>query len=143
MSTTPSATVAHGPIEVDWVRGSEFDAHRPGAPKIRIDGDAKSGPSPFDVLLAAAATCAATDNVAILAKQRTPVKTLHITVEAQRVAATPRRLAAARMHFAIAAPGTTEAKAARAVELAVTKYCSVRSSLIADAPVTWTVALES
>jgi putative redox protein len=135
--------VAHGPIEVDWVRGSEFDAHRPGAPKIRIDGDAKSGPSPFDVLLAAAATCAATDIVAILAKQRTPVKTLHITVEAQRVAATPRRLAAARMHFAIAAPGTTEAKAARAVELAVTKYCSVRSSLIADAPVTWTVALES
>ena len=143
MSTTPSATVAHGPIEVDWVRGSEFDAHRPGAPKIRIDGDAKSGPSPFDVLLAAAATCAATDIVAILAKQRTPVKTLHITVEAQRVAATPRRLAAARMHFAIAAPGTTEAKAARAVELAVTKYCSVRSSLIAEAPVTWTIALES
>jgi len=143
MSTTPSATVAHGPIEVDWVRGSEFDAHRPGAPKIRIDGDAKSGPSPFDVLLAAAATCAATDIVAILAKQRTPVKTLHITVEAQRVAATPRRLAAARMHFAIAAPGTTEAKAARAVELAVAKYCSVRSSLIADAPVTWTIALES
>jgi uncharacterized OsmC-like protein len=29
------------------------------------------------------------------------------------------------------------------VELAVTKYCSVRSSLIPDAPVTWTIALES
>ena len=140
---TQSATGAHGPIEVDWVRGSEFDAYRPGGPKIRIDGDARSGPSPFDALLAAVATCAATDIVAILGKQRTPVKSLHITVEAERVISTPRRLAAARMHFAIAAPGTTEAKAARAVELAVTKYCSVRSSLIADAPVTWTVALES
>ena len=143
MSTTPSATVAHGPIEVDWVRGGEFDAHRPGGPKIRIDGDAKSGPSPFDILLAAVATCAATDIVAILAKQRTPVKALHVTVQAQRVSATPRRLAAAKMHFAIAAPGTSAAKAARVVELAVTKYCSVRSSLIVDAPVTWTVALES
>ena len=143
MSTTPSATVAHGPIEVDWVRGGEFDAHRPGGPKIRIDGDARSGPSPFDALLAAVATCAATDIVTILEKQRTPHKALRITVEAERVAATPRRLAAARMHFAIAAPGATEAKAARAVELAVTKYCSVRSSLIADAPVTWTIALES
>ena len=143
MSTTSSATIVHGPIEVDWVRGGELDARRPGAPKIRIDGNARSGPSPFDVLLAAVATCAAVDVVAILEKQRTPVKTLHITVEAQRVAATPRRLAAARMHFAIAAPGTTEAKAARAVELAVTKYCSVRSSLIAEAPVTWTIALES
>jgi len=135
--------VAHGPIEVDWVRGGEFDAHRPGGPKIRIDGDAKSGPSPFDILLAAVATCAATDIVAILAKQRTPAKSLHVTVQAQRVSATPRRLAAAKMHFAIAAPGTSAEKAARVVELAVTKYCSVRSSLIADAPVTWTVALES
>jgi putative redox protein len=143
MSTTPSATVAHGPIEVDWVGGSEFDAHRPHAPKIRIDADASSGPSPFDVLLAAMATCAASDLVAILAKQRTPVKALHITVEAQRVGTTPRRLAAARLHFAITAPGTTAVKAARAVQLSVTKYCSVRSSLIADAPVTWTIALES
>lgn len=143
MSTTPAATVAHGPVEVDWVRGSEFDAHRPGGPKIRIDGDAKNGPSPFDVLLAAAATCAATDIVAILGKQRTPVQALHITVQAERVSTTPRRLASASMHFTIAAPGTTAAKAARAVELAVTKYCSVRSSLIADAPVTWTIALET
>jgi uncharacterized OsmC-like protein len=47
------------------------------------------------------------------------------------------------MHFTITAPGTTASKAARAVALAVTKYCSVRSSLIADAPVTWTIALES
>jgi putative redox protein len=143
MSATPAATVAHGPIEVDWVRDGEFDAHRPGAASIRIDGDAKSGPSPFDVLLAAIATCAATDLVAILHKQRTPVKALHITVLAERVASTPRRLAAAKLHFAITAPGATAAKAARAVELSVTKYCSVRSSLIADAPVTWTIALES
>jgi len=143
MSTAPAATVAHGPIEVDWVRGSEFDAHRPGAPGIRIDGDARSAPSPFDVLLAAIATCAATDLVAILHKQRTPVTALRITVSAQRVASTPRRLAAATLHFAITAPGATAAKAGRAVELSVTKYCSVRSSLIAAAPVTWTIALES
>ena len=143
MSTTPAAMVAHGPIEVEWVGGSEFDAYRRGAPKIRIDGEARSAPSPFDVLLAALATCAASDLVAILEKQRTPARALHITVEARRVDVTPRRLASANLHFAITAPGATEAKAARAVELSVTKYCSVRSSLSADAPVTWTMALES
>jgi putative redox protein len=143
MPGTPSTTVAHGPIEVDWVGDSEFDAQRPDAAKIRIDGNARTAPSPFDVLLAAMATCAATDLVAILAKQRTPVTALHISVEARRVDATPRRLASAALHFRITAPGTTAAKAARAVELSVTKYCSVRSSLIADAPVTWTIALES
>jgi putative redox protein len=144
MSTTPSGTtVVHGPIEVDWVAGSEFKAHRPGGPAIRVDGNAQSAPSPFDLLLGAIATCAATDLVAILEKQRTPVKALHIRVEAQRVQATPRRLASAILHFTITAPGATAAKVARAVELSVVKYCSVRSSLIADAPVTWTITLES
>jgi putative redox protein len=143
MSTTPEATAAHGPIEVEWVGGSEFEAERPGAAKMRIDGNAMSAPSPFDALLAALATCAATDVVAILQKQRTPVERLHVRVEAQRVQATPRRLAAAVLHFTIRAPGTTAAKAARAVELSIAKYCSVRSSLIAEAVVTWTVALDS
>jgi putative redox protein len=135
--------LAHQTIEVDWISGSAFDAHRPGGPAIRIDGDAKSAPSPFDVLLAGLATCSAIDVVSILHKQRTPVTALHIAVEAHRVEATPRRLASAVLHFRITAPGTTDAKVSRAVELSVTKYCSVRSSLIADAPVTWTIELNA
>ncbi len=132
----------HAQIEVDWIGASEFEAYRAGGPRIRVDGDAKSAPSPFDALLAAIATCAATDVVSILAKQRTPVTALHVAVAAQRVAATPRRLSAALLHFAISAPGTTSAKAERAVELSVTKYCSVRSSLLAEVSVTWTVELK-
>jgi putative redox protein len=131
----------HPPIQVDWVGASEFEAHRAGGPAIRIDGDSKSAPSPFDTLLAAIASCAATDVVAILAKQRTPVKALRVTVEAQRVNATPRRLASAILHFSLTAPGATQAKSERAVELAVTKYCSVRSSLLAEIAVSWTVRL--
>jgi putative redox protein len=143
MSEAHGTTIASAPIEVDWVGGSEFEAHRPGGPTIRIDGDAKTAPSPFDTLLAAMASCAATDVVTILAKQRTPVKALRVRVEAQRVASTPRRLLSAVLHFAIDAPGTTGAKAERAVELAVTKYCSVRSSLIEDASVRWTIDLRT
>lgn len=142
MSDTHSKLVAHPEIQVDWVGGSEFEAQRAGGPKIRIDGDSRSAPSPFDTLLAALATCAATDVVSILAKQRTPVRSLRIAVETRRVDATPRRLAAAILHFSIAAPGTTPPKVERAVELAVTRYCSVRSSLLAEIPVTWTVALQ-
>jgi len=134
--------VPHPRIEVDWIGASEFEAHRAGGPKVRIDGDSKSAPSPFDTLLAAIATCAATDVVSILAKQRTPVERLQVAVEAQRVDATPRRLASAVLHISLAAPGTTRAKAERAVELAVSKYCSVRSSLLAEIPVTWTVELK-
>jgi putative redox protein len=142
MTEPPVQTLAHPTIEVDWVGGSEFEAHRAGGAKIHIDADANSGPSPFDVLLASVATCAATDVVSILQKQRTPVTALHVRVEAHRVDTIPRRLAAAILHFVIAAPGATSSKVARAVELSVTKYCSVRSSLIAEAPVTWTIELK-
>jgi len=135
MSNPPSGTSAHVPIDVHWVGGLAFEAGRPDGPRIRIDGDAQSAPSPFDALLAAIAT--------ILQKQRTPVRALDVRVEANRVESTPRRLASAVLHFGITAPGTTIEKAMRAVELSVTKYCSVRSSLIADASVSWSVELKT
>lgn len=131
------------PIDVQWVGGLAFEAGRPDGPSIRIDGDAHSAPSPFDALLAAIATCASADVVTILEKQRTPVRALSVRVESNRVDSTPRRLASAVLHFGIAAPGTTIEKATRAVELSVTKYCSVRSSLIADASVSWSVELKT
>ena len=141
MSNSPSGTLAHAPIDVQWTGGLNFEAGRPNGPRMRIDGDAQSAPSPFDALLAAIATCASVDVVTILQKQRTPVRALNVRVEASRVESTPRRLAAAILHFDISAPGTTIEKATRAVELSITKYCSVRSSLVADASVSWTVEL--
>lgn len=141
MNSPQYETVPHAPTDVQWVGGRNFEAGRAGGPKVRIDGDAQSGPSPFDMLLAAIATCASVDVVVILEKQRTPVKALNVRVESNRVDATPRRLSSAILHFTITAPGSTVEKATRAIELAVTKYCSVRSSLIADASVSWTVEL--
>jgi len=141
MRNPPPGTIAHPPIDVQWSGGLNFEAGRPDGPKTRIDGDGQAAPSPFDALLAAIATCASVDVVTILEKQRTPVQALNVRVDANRVDSIPRRLASAVLHFSIAAPGTTIEKATRAVELSVSKYCSVRSSLIADAPVTWTVEL--
>ncbi len=137
MTATPHAS----PIQVEWAGGSRFDAGRPDGPKVRIDADAQTGPGPFDMLLAAIAACAATDVVEIMRKQRTPLAALKVRVEATRVSEIPRRLAAAVLHFTLRGTGITHEKAARAVELSVTKYCSVRSSLIADAPVTWAIEI--
>ena len=138
-TTTPSQP----PIEVQWRGGLAFEAGRSAGPTVRIDGDAQTAPSPFDLLLAAIATCASVDVVTILEKQRTPVRALAVRIDAERVDSTPRRLSAAILHFRITAPGVTIAKAARAVELSVTKYCSVRSSLRDDASITWTVDVDA
>jgi len=140
---TGSAPTLHAPVQVEWAGELQFDAGRPEGPKVRLDSDARTGPGPFDMLLAAVAACAATDVVEIMKKQRTPLEALSVRVEAYRVVSTPRRLASAILHFTLQGPGITAQKAARAVELSVTKYCSVRSSLIADAPVTWTIELKT
>ena len=137
MTSTPHAS----PVQIEWLGGTQFDAGRPGGPQVRIDADAKTGPGPFDMLLGAIAACAATDVVAIMQKQRAPLSALKVRVEALRVNETPRRLASAVLHFSLTGEGVTPDKAQRAVELSVTKYCSVRSSLIADAPVTWTIEI--
>jgi putative redox protein len=144
MTTEPgSQPTAHAPVEIEWVGDLRFDAGRLEGTKVRIDSDAQTGPGPFDMLLASVAACAATDVVEIMRKQRTPLQALGVRVEAYRVTETPRRLASAVLHFTLTGAGITPEKAARAVELSVTKYCSVRSSLIADAPVTWTIELKS
>ena len=140
-ATEPGPTPHASPIQVEWVGRLQFDAGRPDGPKVRIDADAQTGPGPFDMLLASIAACAATDVVGIMAKQRTPLRAMSVRVEAQRVSEIPRRLASAVLHFSLTGTGVTPEKAARAVELSVTKYCSVRSSLLADAPVTWTIEI--
>jgi putative redox protein len=138
-----SPLIPHVPIQVDWAGGLQFDAGRLDGPKVRIDGDTRTGPNPIDTLLAALAACAATDVVQIMEKQRTPLKSLSVRVEAQRVSSIPKRLAAAVLHFTLQGAGITPEKAERAVELSVTKYCSVGASLRADAPVTWTIELKT
>lgn len=142
MNHATAAASPHAPIDVQWVGGLTFEAGRPQGPKVRIDGDGQSAPSPFDMLLAAIAACSSVDVVTILNKQRTPVQSLSVRVEARRVDTVPRHLAGANLHFDITARGSTIEKAKRAVELSVTKYCSVRSSLDAQAPISWTVELK-
>jgi len=140
---TGSAPTPHAPVQIEWAGGLQFDAGRPEGPTVRLDSDAQTGPGPFDMLLASVAACAATDVVEIMKKQRTPLEALSVRVEAFRVVSTPRRLASAILHFTLQGAGITAQQAARVVELSVTKYCSVRSSLIADAPVTWTIEVKT
>lgn len=128
-------------IRVDWAGEGRFDAGRPGGPTIRLDSSAETGPNPVDGLLAALASCVSVDVVDILAKRRTPASALSVRVVGQRVSTIPRRLEHATLHFRIDGDGIERVHAERAIDLAVTKYCSVRDSLRPDVPVDWTLTL--
>ncbi|MCE9601388.1 MAG: OsmC family protein [Gemmatimonadetes bacterium] len=129
-------------VVVRWDGEHRFDGSRLGSQQsIRIDADATTGPGPVDTLLCALAACTGTDVVDILEKRRTPVQGLTIEVKGDRAAAVPARLERIHIIYKLRGVGIERVHAERAIELAVTKYCSVRDSLDAAMPVEWTLEL--
>ncbi len=130
-------------IHLTWAGDLRFDAGRPGGVTHRIDVSGETGPGPVDTLLNALAACTSVDVLEILAKRRTPVESLEIDVVGDRRAdAIPGRLVHVTLRYRIRGAGIEQVHAERAVELAVTKYCSVRDSLAADIGVEWEVEVE-
>ena len=123
--------------------GDEEFGGPPGGPTLGVDGNARVAQSPVDVLLTALATCSSIDVVSILAKRRTPVQSLEIDVVGERANdRVPRKLIRIVLTFRITGPGIERVHAERAIELAVTKYCSVRDSLDPKIPVEWKLDLK-
>jgi putative redox protein len=143
VAAAPAGASTHKPnrVIVTWRGDRRFDTGRPGGPVARIDGDGETGQSPVDALLSALATCAAVDVVDILKKRRTPPTSLEVEVIGTRVDTTPRRLKHVLLRFHIAGEGIERDQALRAIELSVTKYCSVRDSLDPELPVEWELVL--
>jgi putative redox protein len=129
-------------VQVTWDGEHRFDGRRAsGGPSIRMDASGETGPGPVDTLLCALAGCTAVDVVDILAKRRTPVSALTVDVEGERFAGMPARVTKMHLAYRIVGADVERVHAERAIELAVTKYCSVRDSLDPNMPVTWSLEL--
>lgn len=138
----PVAVKPPNKVQVTWAGDHRFDAMRAsGGPSIRIDASGQTGPGPVDALLIALASCTSIDVVDILAKRRTPVSALSVDVAGERFAGVPARLTKLHLTYRIIGADVDRAQAERAIELSVTKYCSVRDSLDPNMPVEWTLEL--
>jgi putative redox protein len=141
MTQTSVPTKGPSRIRATWAGEHRFDAGRPGGPTARIDASGKEGQSPVDALLTALATCTSVDVVDILAKRRTPAEYLSVDVTAERAAAIPARIVRLRLAYTIDGPDIDRQSAERAIDLALTKYCSVRASLDPTIPIGFTLTL--
>ena len=130
-------------VVATWAGAQRFDVGLVGDQTIRIDGNRESGPSPVDALLGALASCVGIDVTDILGKRRTPVEVMTVRVDGERANATPARVTRVLLEFEIRGAGIERAHAERAIDLAVTKYCSVRDTLDPAMPIEWTLTLES
>lgn len=125
-----------------WTGGLIFEGGTLEGPTVRIDGDGVAGPSPVISLLLAAASCTGSDVVSILEKSRAGLKSCRIEVTGTRREDHPRRLTALHLVFRLGGSAVDEAKARRAIDLSLEKYCSVIHSLAADIVLTHELVLD-
>lgn len=119
-----------------WSGGLVFKGGEPDGPQTVVDGDNAAAPGPMVTLLLAAASCTGSDVVSILEKMRVTVREVRIDVSGERREAEPRRYTSIRLDYHLRGDGLDEARAARAIELSVQKYCSVLHSLAPDISIT-------
>ncbi|HUR94689.1 MAG TPA: OsmC family protein [Gemmatimonadales bacterium] len=129
-------TVETKRIVLRWRERLVFAGGEAGGPETTIDGDNAGAPGPMLTLLLAAGACTGADVVSILEKMRVVLRACRLEVSGVRREAEPRRYTAIHFEYQLAGEGLDEAKARRAIELSVTKYCSVIQSLAPDIQVT-------
>ncbi|MDH3297859.1 MAG: OsmC family protein [Gemmatimonadota bacterium] len=117
-------------ISLEWVDDLRFEG-RAGSSIVAIDGNGDLGTSPVDLLLQSIGSCAGADVADILKKGRQDLQGMTIEVSADRRVDHPRSVKRLVMKFKIRGP-VDEAKARRAVDLSLEKYCSVFHSLRMD-----------
>ena len=106
---------------------TEVKVHIDGSPEIGGEG---LGARPMELVLMALGSCSALDFVNILKKQRQQIDDMQINVEGKRRETVPAVFT--QIHISFSLKGTIDkAKAEKAAELAVTKYCSVHDMLAA------------
>lgn len=124
-----------------WQEGLRFSGGSPDVPSVIIDGDNIAGPGPMLTLLLAAAACSGSDVVVILQKMRVQLRELRIEAAGTRREEEPRRYVALHLDYRVAGEGLDQAKARRAIDLSLEKYCSVVHSLAPDLAITYALSL--
>ena len=119
-------------IKVDWLQKDfQMEAENEEGGKLRIDGTNNTkGLSPMQLLIAGIGGCSAIDVISILEKQKQKLTDLTVEVDAdkQKLKEGYSEFKTIHLHFKLS--GELEVKKVeRALELSITKYCSVSKAL--------------
>jgi putative redox protein len=140
MTGRASVGVPTREVSVEWLReGLLFEGRAGDRPPVQVDGETRRAMSPMEMLLLCAAGCTGTDVVIILRKQRVGLRRLHIAITGLRRDTEPRRYTSVHFRFTVDGEGADEARVRRAIDLSLSKYCSVVASLAPDTQVTYDV----
>ncbi len=116
--------------DVVWDGGMSFVARTDSHHFVTLDaaeedGGHNSGPRPMEAVLSALGGCTGMDVVAFLTKKRRTVEALTVRVTGKRREMPPRIFEELTLEYRVRGPDLTEADIRWAVELSMSKYCSV------------------
>ncbi|WP_404400386.1 OsmC family protein [Idiomarina seosinensis] len=118
---------------VKWIDGLTFVAESGSGHQTVLDGNAPgTAPSPMEMVLMAAGSCASVDVVNILEKARQQVVQCECQVSAERVGGIPNVFKSIHLQFIVTGHNVAEQHVQRAVQLSAEKYCSVAKMLEAS-----------
>lgn len=99
-------------------------------------GSPKPGPSAMELVLMGAGSCSSWDVIEILKKSRQDIEDVICDLDATRRDEAPKIFTRIHLQFTVKGRGLDERRVARAVDLAVEKYCSVLEMLKSTAEIT-------
>jgi putative redox protein len=132
--------------KVTYVKGLQFIGDASSGHAVIMDGDTSVGgentaPRPMELLLIAAGGCSGMDVISILKKKKQAVTGLEINVSGQKAEEYPKKFTGVTLEFNIKGRNIEESAVKRAVELSMTKYCSVKAALEGSAEIKYSYTI--
>jgi len=131
-----------------WVEGMQFVAtgEKSGGTFV-MDGASEFGGAsnsvrPLEALLGSLAGCSGMDIISILKKKRQRVTGLHINLRGIKAEEYPQRLVRIEVEYVVRGWDIAPEAVARALDLSMGKYCSVRGSLNSEVVYTYRIEAE-
>jgi putative redox protein len=128
-------------VSIKLHHGMTFDATTAAGFTVRLDTSVESGgenaaPRPTELLLASLGGCTAMDVISILRKKQQAVSGFEVRVEGVRATDHPRVYTDIAVEYIVTGHAVDPAAVERAIELSVTKYCTVHAMLTKAANIT-------
>lgn len=121
-------------VETTWQEGRLFKSTNEEGSSIYMDvlkekGGSGKGVTPMEALLGAAAACTGIDMVNILTKMRCKIESLRITADSTQAPDHPMYFDYIKLTFHISGENVDEKSVQKAIDLSISKYCSVKASM--------------
>jgi len=132
--------LTQGKVHLTWTGGQQYVGTDSGRHSIVIsshDEQNHTGVRPSDLLLLALASCSAYDVVSILQKKRIALRSLHVDVDSEQEPEPPWTFRRIKLAFQLRGDGLTQKAVDQAIELSLTKYCSVATTISGKAEISF------